>query len=66
VKFTLDPSEKKLLVRNMWKVYTRLTGAPGFFYSKYFIHEIDSKIKIDKSRHVPTANCFEIKYVGSC
>jgi hypothetical protein len=30
-KFTLDLSEKNLLVRNMWKVYTRTTSALDFF-----------------------------------
>jgi hypothetical protein len=31
-KFTLDLSEKKLIVRNMWKVYTRPTNASDFFH----------------------------------
>jgi hypothetical protein len=33
-KFTLNLSEKKLLVRNMWKVYTRPTSASEFIFSQ--------------------------------
>jgi hypothetical protein len=32
-KFTLDLSEKELLVRNMWKVYTRPTSESDFLSS---------------------------------
>jgi hypothetical protein len=32
-KFTLDLSEKKQLVRNMWKVYTRPTSASDIFFN---------------------------------
>jgi hypothetical protein len=34
-KFTLDLSEKKLLVRNVWKVYTRPTSASDFFHIEF-------------------------------
>jgi hypothetical protein len=36
-KVTLDLSEKKLLVRNMWKVYMHPTSASDFFSFDQFL-----------------------------